>query len=379
MSQFDELFENVKNSDDYEQNARLMHFVGNVLKNARRTVSDKDAAEIKSFALGEMDKLTAKIPAAESYEKKDEMFFYEDALLMVFTLVAADKSAVDDADVQTVKRLVDTVSAERTLENAVNDMFERDGIDVADVNKVLEIVKPIKDEYRRGLLYNGLHEYCEKIKSFTADAKSALAEYVADDMTRILDGGEIDKHKAAALEYAADVCKFFINDRIAAILERAISLGINRVNYYAVETLLEYGMAVSADTVKALAEDLSCAELTYRLLEKHGKTALFPAALATPEYLAKSDLVHWLCYPTELNKPPYEIELLGAIKVKGELFHVFKYKTDSDNLSEDLRDVDLVGWSGNEGGTFSNFDPLSDFQKKTPQKTLKYIAKKLLR
>lgn len=62
-----------------------------------------------------------------------------------------------------------------------------------------------------------------------------------------------------------------------------------------------------------------------------------------------------------------------------ELFRVFKYKTDSDNLSEDLHDVDLVGWSGNEGGTFSNFDPLSDFQKKTPQKTLKYIAKKLLR
>jgi hypothetical protein len=94
-------------------------------------------------------------------------------------------------------------------------------------------------------------------------------------------------------------------------------------------------------------------------------------------YLAKSDLVHWLTYPTELGKEPEQIEFIGKVKKK-EDYYVFRYISDSDNLGEDLQGKWLIGWSNAEGGTFSNFDLYSDFEKKTPEKTLKNIKKRLL-
>ena len=175
------------------------------------------------------------------------------------------------------------------------------------------------------------------------------------------------------------MCKYFIDERLLALLEKIMSIKINRIRYYALETLLGYEKDVSTQVIAELAEDLTYAELTYCLLQKYGKENLFPKEYSTPEYLAKSDLVHWLTYPTELNKEPDDIQLLGTVNVRKELFHIFKYKSDSKNLSEDLQNEYLIGWSGNEGGTFSNFDKLSDFQKKTNEKTLKYIAKKLLK
>jgi hypothetical protein len=49
-----------------------------------------------------------------------------------------------------------------------------------------------------------------------------------------------------------------------------------------------------------------------------------------------------------------------------------------DNLDDELKGQWLIGWSGSEGGTFSNFDPLVEFEKKTPEKTVRYIRRKLL-
>ena len=118
--------------------------------------------------------------------------------------------------------------------------------------------------------------------------------------------------------------------------------------------------------------------MTYHLLEQHNMTDRFPAELRDPAYLAKSNMVRWLTYPTELGKEPDGIELLGVTKKKGETFHVFRFKSDSDNLGNDLKGVWLIGWSGSDGGTFSNFDKYADYEKKTPEKTVKYIRRKLL-
>lgn len=57
---------------------------------------------------------------------------------------------------------------------------------------------------------------------------------------------------------------------------------------------------------------------------------------------------------------------------------IFRYKSDSDNLSDELQNKWLIGWSGDKGGTFSQFDEYALYEKKTPEKTLKYIKKKLI-
>ncbi len=152
------------------------------------------------------------------------------------------------------------------------------------------------------------------------------------------------------------------------------------INAYAVKSLINRGAAVPQSVMDALAKDLEYANMTYFFLHQAGKTELFPAEYATEEYLAKSDLVHWLMFPTELGKAPNEIEYIGKIKYlfKKEVFHVFKYRSDSDTLEDELKNKWLIGWSSDEGGTFSNFDKYADYAKSTKAATLKIIKKKLL-
>ena len=138
------------------------------------------------------------------------------------------------------------------------------------------------------------------------------------------------------------------------------------------------GAPIADDPIAALADNLEFADLTYHALSRHGMADRFPAQYRDPGSLAKSNMVRWLTYPTELGKVPDAIEFIGQTKKKGEVFHIFRYRSDSDNLDDELKGQWLIGWSGSEGGTFSNFDPLVEFEKKTSEKTVRYIRRKLL-
>ncbi len=378
MAQFDEIFNDIQNSNDYEENARLLQYLGNVLKSNMAKLPAEEKISIKDFALKEMQKLIEVIPSAKNYREKDKMFFYEDSVLMIFTLMG-DHNSLTDEQADVLQKLIATVSKERVLENSVDKMFELAKIEKADAEAVLSIAKPIKDDYQRGMLFQGLLEHKDKIKNMSADAKSAIAEFTESELERLLSEKDLSDDAVNIIEFAADVSKYFITGKILDMLEKAMSVVDNQIRYFILETLLDNNRQVSADAIKEIAGDLSYANLLKNVLVKYGKANLFPKEYDTPEYLAKSDLVHWLCYPTELNQKPDEIELLGKATVKKEDYFIFKYKSDSDNLTDELQNVWLIGWSGSQGSTFSEFDKLSDFEKKTPEKTVKYITKKLLK
>ena len=84
--------------------------------------------------------------------------------------------------------------------------------------------------------------------------------------------------------------------------------------------------------------------------------------------------------PTELGKAPDEIQYIGKIKYlfKKEVYHIFKYRSDSDTLGDELKNKWLIGWSSGDGGTFSNFDEFEKFDLGNTEKTLKNIKKKLI-
>lgn len=378
MAQFDEIFNDIQNSNDYEENARLLQYLGNVLKSNMAKLPAEEKISIKDFALKEMQKLIEVIPSAKNYREKDKMFFYEDSVLMIFTLMG-DHNSLTDEQADVLQKLIATVSKERVLENSVDKMFEIAKIEKSDVEAVLSIAKPIKDDYQRGMLFQGLLEHKDKIKNMSADAKSAIAEFTESELERLLSEKDLSDDAVNIIEFAADVSKYFITGKILDMLEKAMGVVENQVKYFILETLLDNNRQVSADAIKEIAGDLSYANLLKNVLVKYGKANLFPKEYDTPEYLAKSDLVRWLCYPTELNQKPDEIELLGKATIKKEDYFIFKYKSDSDNLTDELQNVWLIGWSGSQGSTFSEFDKLSDFEKKTPEKTVKYITKKLLK
>lgn len=378
MSAFKEITDGIRNTAGYKEKSDLTHYLCNILQNLKRRVDAQDSDFLKNFALSEMEKLIAVIPATENYREKDYIFGYEDGLLGVLSLSGTTFASLSAAHASTVRALVETVQKERVLENALDEMFKLKKIEKADIEKVLNIVKPMTDEYRRSMLYQGLHAYGGEFNKLTAEAKGALADFTAEDLTRLLDGAD-DPDKVKSLEFAADVCKRFADNKVLDVLEKTMALKHDNVRYYAAGTLIGLGREIPAAALNEMAGNLEYAELLYSLLKKHGKSSLFPAEYSSTEYLAKSDLVHWLTYPTELGKQPDEIELLGVAKVKSETFHIFKFKSDSDTLSDDLHGQWLIGWSGDGGGTFSNFELLSDYEKKTEEKTLKNIVKKLLK
>lgn len=378
MSPFKQITDGIANANDYREKSGLAQYLCSVLENLKKPVDAQDAAFLRGFAITEMQYLLTAIPKAENYKEKDEIFAYENALLGIFSLGGKSMENVAAEHRETIKQVISLVEKERVLENAIDEMFKLSVIEKGDVEKVLAIVKPITDEYRRGLLYQGLHFHKDEFTKLTAEAKSALAEFSADDLQRLIAGAD-DEEKAKSLEFAADACKHYADGNVLVILEKTMTLNLDNVRYYAAETLLQNGREIPAAAINEIARNLEYAELLYGLLQRYGKTALFPAEYSSPEYLAKSDLVHWLTYPTELGKQPDKIEFLGQAKVHKENYYIFKYKSESETLDDETRGEWLIGWSGDEGGTFSNFDKLSDYEKKTPKKTLKHIVKKLLK
>ena len=51
MAQFDEIFNDIQNSNDYEENARLLQYLGNVLKSNMAKLPAEEKISIKDFAL----------------------------------------------------------------------------------------------------------------------------------------------------------------------------------------------------------------------------------------------------------------------------------------------------------------------------------------
>ena len=376
MPDFTLLIENIKSFSSFSEKSSFLAAILNHFQNKRVKIANEDKNILSSFAFEEIQNLIALIPTLGTYKEKDEAIGYEDHLLGIVMLCHASPAEISETNLNNIKTLTAIVDRERFIENAIDRIFKDGQNDKSKVEQLIAEVSSLTDEYQKGQIYQGMIHYGNEASKLPSDSKTVFADYIASELKRYLNIS-LDDIIVNNLEFACDAAKYFINDTLLSLLKDVLKLGKNNVNYYAVSTLVNAGQAVPVDAVEALAKDLVYADMTYSLLNSRGLTSLFPKEFSDPVYLAKSDLVHWLTYPTELGKEPEQIEFLGKVKKK-EDYYVFRYISDSDNLGEDLQGKWLIGWSNAEGGTFSNFDLYSDFEKKTPEKTLKNIKKRLL-
>ena len=382
MSNFDSIIESLQN-EDYPTKKQLLEYTLHVIERIWKTKKEldrEDAAALLAYVQSEMDHLLTAIPKTATYKEKDLLFACEDLLLGIIMLAYPSRSELSEDILAKIKLLVETVAKERYIETYIDGLFGQDAIEKTEMDQLVAMLSPVKDEYQRGKLYAGLVNYKNDLDKITDDAKKSLIAYLTAEMNRYLALANWDEECVNSLEVVADICKYFPDDTLVALLRDGMKRGYGNVNFYAVETLLTLGQSVPADCVTALARDLVYADMTYHTLVKFGKGQLFPTECTTPEYLAKSDLVHWLTYPTELGKVPDEIEYIGKITYlfKKDVYHVFKYRSDSDNLGEDLKNKWLIGWSNEDGGTFSQFDEYARFEKATVKATLNNIKRKLI-
>lgn len=369
---------NVIKTSDYEAKKQLLQYLLQMAQSPRKPFTSADKAALLDCAYGEVDTMLADIPAAENYQKKDLIFACEDLLLGLIMNICPSSEDVPQAQRMKIKALTELVNKERYIENTVDSIFEQPAVAAADITWLLYWVGQTNDEYQKSKLFYGLIHYQQELGKLSADAKNMLTDYIAAELQRLMG---LDSQQAwNSLELLADVSKHFANEEIIAALQKLLSFGRNHINIYALDTLCALGADIPQAAIDGLARDLEYADTAYHTLLRYGKAALFPAECATEEYLAKSDMVRWLTYPTELGKAPDAIEYIGKIKplFKKEVFHVFKYRTNSDTLGEDLRNKWLIGWSSNEGGTFSNFDEFAPYENEPTKKALRLIKKKLI-
>lgn len=376
MPAFAPIIEKIREEESYSTKAAVLNILVDLFQGKKAKLTSEDKQELSDFAFGEVRHLIDLLPTVTSYKEKDAIFGYEDMLLTLVMLCHKSPAEIPEEHLASIRTLIDLVDRERFLENAIDGIFKEGRNDETAVRQLLSMVIPLKDEFQKGQIYQGLLHYQAETQRLPEASKQLFADYIASEIKRYLSSAS-DEAIANNLEFACDVARYFMNDTLISLLYDVLKLEKNNISYYAVASLLDAHRSVPQEIISALAHDLVHAELTYLLLKKHGLLSMFPEDLNAPEYLAKSNLVHWLIYPTELGKEPDRIEFLGKVKKK-EVYYVFRFTSDSDNLGEDLKEKWLIGWSSEEGGTFSNFDLYEAFEQKTPEKTLKAIKKRLL-
>lgn len=375
MAQMTELIATMK-TVDYEEKKQFLEYLAQLTE--RTKLSRKDADELLSFAYEETDNLLRAIPEAETYKEKDVLFQCEDFLMgiVIHLTGSADKLPPDKR--MKLRALAELVDKERYLERTLDEVFAQPVVTETDVNRLLYWTKQTMDEYQKSKLFLGLIHYQKDLLKLEEGAKKVLTAYITSELYRLMSLDTEDTWNT--LELIADVSKHFAEESMISALLELLRKERNHINLYVVETLLTVGCEVPEMAVNALAQDLEYASLTYEMLHRTGNDARFPKEYSEEEYLAKSDLVHWLTFPTELGRAPDEIVYIGRIKqlFKKEVFHVFKFRSSSDTLDEERKNKWLIGWSSNQGGTFSNFDAFAPFEMETTEKTLKRIKKELI-
>ncbi len=379
MSTLTPIIERLK-TVDYNEKRQFLELLLRAFSAAKGPVEPKEKEAILSYIYEAMPDYTRDVLAAKTYKEKDSIFICGDMLIRLMMHLCPGQEDVPPYELVKIHAFVKLMESQLTLEMALDKAFAGEWISKAQVEEILKILDGIEDEYHRGKFYAGLFRFKDHLAKMEPEAIAAVTDFMESDFNRYLNAAELSEDALANVEMMTDVCRYFPGKNLPAILERVLNLGNSHIGYYALSTLLFLKEQVTAQTVLPLAQDLGFADLTYKLLQQYGKTDLFPKALATPENLAKSDMVHWLTYPTELGKQPDEIEYLGKITYlfKKEVYHVFRYRSGSDNLSDELKNKWLIGWSSEDGGTFSNFDLYEKFAGSNTKSTLRNIKRKLI-
>lgn len=372
MKLFKDLLEETKEANTIQEKTALLSVCVNVVTKSKQHFSIAERKEIYDFAFNEIKPLEKQIENAKNYEEKDDIFAYADKLLSL--ILYSDCAGPESA--QTLMSLLECVNKHRVLENAIDEMFLKQKITESDVKTILEKAAETTDDYEKGKLYSGLMHYENKFDNLEQPAKDLIVKFLnKETLESVLNFENLNKNQKYNLEVLCDLLRLYFNKDTVRILKTAEKIDNPAVAFYSADSLMELDENPSQSTIDFLANDIVYACLIHDSLERNGLVEMFPKNLDNPEYIAKSDMIHWLCYPTELGEKPTEIELLGKMKKHKKEYFVFKYKTTSSKIPEEKHNVWLVGWSAGDA-TFSDFELLSDYEKKTPEKTLKYISKK---
>lgn len=378
MSAFEEILETIAGSE-IKDKVQLADYLLNILGKIK-DLQPEDRKKLAEFADGQVDQLLGRLPQIDGCKEKDMYCAYGMAMAAIYSAVFKNKEDMPSDSLENARELVRMIREAQPIETAAEKIFSQDTVEEAYVDRLLSFAGSSSDEYEKGKVYHCLLDNKDRLPGLTDGAKNRLTAYFEEELERYLHMENPDKDVLDSWEAAADAARYFPSAKIREILTETLESGHHGVVYYAAETLLDLGAEVPQECISALAADLVYALMTWHMLNRYGKLSMFPQEYSAPEYLAKSDMVHWLIYPTELGKTPDEIEFVGKIRYffRKEEYYIFRFRSDSANLGDDVRGKWLLGWSEADGGTFSHFELFEKYEKGSVKKTLKNIKRHVI-
>ena len=361
---------------------RLVEYFNGVFQSRRPLTLPGDARAVTDFVCAEAERIKGLLPDTASYKAVEDLCSYANGLTELMMSVIGTTDRLSDAQNALMNDLWQVIDEKRSLEHAIDEMFDRseetETVTEYDLSLVMDVLSPITDQYRRNNFALGMLHYADKLPRLTLDAEMRLQEYTAGEMIRLRYIGDgMTEDDANGLEYLADLCRYILNDRLTEILNVLPALGRPHIDYYVLSTLLSGKKPLPDGLVDELAHSDEYAALCKTALVNSGKEALFPAECDDAAALSKSALIHWLMYPTELGRKPDAVLPLCSVGLEDGSLYVFKFISDADTLPEDRRNRWLIGWSDGESETFSDYEPLDRIKANTPEKLRAYFRRKL--
>ncbi len=181
------------------------------------------------------------------------------------------------------------------------------------------------------------------------------------------------------LEVIVDMSCYLNDKEISNIIDEIDHLGKNEnADIFIMKYKIINNMKISDKKLKMLKQDSERLWLLYSIMEELNINNVYLNDVSQ-ESIAKSNMIKWLKYPTELGSNPDKIELLGEFIYNNTKCFAYKFSKNNFKISGDLLGVsggfplDKIS-SITSGYTFSKFENVSDDWEKQSNELVEFIV-----
>lgn len=181
------------------------------------------------------------------------------------------------------------------------------------------------------------------------------------------------------LEVIVDMSCYLNDEEISNIIDEIDHLGKNEnADIFIMKYKIINNMKISDKKLKMLKQDSERLWLLYSIMEELNINNVYLNDVSQ-ESIAKSNMIKWLKYPTELGGNPDKIELLGEFIYNNTKCFAYKFSKNNFKISGDLLGVsggfplDKIS-SITSGYTFSKFENVSDDWEKQSNELVEFIV-----
>lgn len=223
-----------------------------------------------------------------------------------------------------------------------------------------------------------------KFTFFNDEQKEGLAKATIRKLTDIINYIK-DKKQAvnsvvfADLEIIVDLACYLKNQEINKLINEIDDLlNNNKVDIFIIKYKIINGLKTKKEKIECISKDEEELITFYGIMERLGVNNIYLNDISQ-EMIAKSDMIRWLSYPTELGSKPDKIELLGSFYFNNTKCFAFGFSKNNFKIKGTL-----IGVAGGYpldhvssiacGYTFSKFEELSEDWKHQALELANFIS-----